>query len=108
LAGNSKKGDQLLSLDGRGRATFIPLAQGKLVIEATAAGKRFYDLDTAQPYNLIQNPLALTALDGAVYYLDSTGQVREQVTAGGVRLFFSDSGIVSETGEFAFLQSYLC
>nr|WP_319423729.1 putative Ig domain-containing protein [Pleurocapsa sp. FMAR1] len=71
------------------------------------AGNRFYDLQTAKPYNPSfpqtpnsPNPYTLTTPENVVYTLDATGNLQEQVTADGTRLIYSDSGILNPaTGE---------
>nr|WP_013334799.1 CARDB domain-containing protein [Gloeothece verrucosa]ADN18050.1 YD repeat protein [Gloeothece verrucosa PCC 7822] len=69
----------------------------------TKALSSFYDLYTGQPYQA--SAYKLTATDGTVYRMDARGRVTEQVTVNGTRLFFSDSGILSSSGEFvSFVQ----
>ncbi|NJO93193.1 MAG: tandem-95 repeat protein [Hydrococcus sp. RM1_1_31] len=65
------------------------------------AGNRFYDLQSAQPYNPVatQKAFSLTAPDGTIYHLNGKGEVIEQVATNGTRLFYSDSGITASTGE---------
>ncbi|BAZ46381.1 DNA/RNA non-specific endonuclease [Chondrocystis sp. NIES-4102] len=67
------------------------------------AGDRFYDLETAKPYNLegrSQEAYTLTASDGTRYEVDSEGKLQEQITSNGTRLIYSDSGILNpDTGE---------
>ncbi|MFM6897469.1 MAG: putative Ig domain-containing protein, partial [Microcystis panniformis] len=73
------------------------------------AGERLYELKTGQPYNLSSHALAgkmpappayiLTAPDGTIYHLDATGKVQAQITPNGVKLTYSDSGIISPSGE---------
>jgi large repetitive protein len=82
---------------------------GSTDILLSKAGERFYDLQTAKPYNpsslassASSAPPAytLTASDGNVYELDSAGNLKEQITSNGTRLIYSDSGILNpETGE---------
>jgi len=85
------------------------------------AGDRFYDLQTAKPYNSefsrreasplgqtpnSASPYALTAPDGTVYNLDSAGNLQSQLTADGTRLIYSDSGILNpDTGEVIGFES---
>ena len=68
------------------------------------AGDRFYDLQTAKPYNLKaevrgqraeDSAYTLTSNDGTVYELDAVGRLIEQTTADGTRLIYSDSGILN-------------
>ena len=67
------------------------------------AGDRFYDLESAKPYNLEaeqDTAYTLTSTDGTVYQLDATGNLQEQITGDGTRLIYSDSGILNpDTGE---------
>ncbi len=64
------------------------------------AGTRFYDLQSAKPYHPTSDQAyRLMASDGTIYYLDGSGQVTEQIMPSGIRLFFSDTGITSSTGE---------
>ena len=79
------------------------------------AGDRFYDLQTARPYNLEAegrgqraegSVYTLTTGDGTVYSLDSTGKLQQQVTSNGTRLIYSDSGILNpDTGEMVRFES---
>ncbi|MEO1005448.1 MAG: tandem-95 repeat protein, partial [Cyanobacteria bacterium J06638_38] len=79
------------------------------------AGDRFYDLQTAQPYNLegrrqkaegrSQEAYTLTATDGTVYRLDVTGKLQE-VISDNTRLIYSDSGILDpDSGEMVRFES---
>ncbi len=68
------------------------------------AGNRLYDLKTAQPYNPASGDwgstqYTLTGPDGTVYDISAQQGVQEEVLPGGVTLTFSDSGIVSSTGQ---------
>ncbi|MBE9012320.1 putative Ig domain-containing protein, partial [Pseudanabaenaceae cyanobacterium LEGE 13415] len=66
------------------------------------AGNRFYDLTSARPYNpasVTGTAYTLTAINGTQYDLDAGGQIREQRTRTGERLFYSASGITSLNGE---------
>lgn len=72
------------------------------------AGERLYELKTGQPYNpttvraqaLHPSPsFTLTAPDGTIYHLDAIGKVQAQITPNGVKLTYSDSGIISPSGE---------
>ena len=70
----------------------------------TLAVTRYYDLETAQPYNPASGGFAgpqytLTGPDGTVYYLNTQNGVQEEVLPGGATLTFSQSGIVSSTGQ---------
>ncbi len=70
----------------------------------TLAGDRVYDLETGSPYNPASglfegHAYTLTGTDGTQYHLNAEGDLRERVTPTGDALFFSDSGIVSPTGE---------
>jgi YD repeat-containing protein/VCBS repeat-containing protein len=72
--------------------------------QLTLAGSRLFDLKTGRPYNpasgAFQGPeYTLTAPDGTVYDLSTARGVQEQITPAGARLFFSDSGITSSTGD---------
>ncbi|MEM9272984.1 MAG: CARDB domain-containing protein, partial [Cyanobacteria bacterium P01_F01_bin.143] len=83
----------------------------------SVARGRYYDLQTARPYNpnvetlhatSLQGNFAytLTAPDGTVYKLDANGSVVEQITVDGTRLIYSDSGILNpETGEMVSFES---
>jgi YD repeat-containing protein len=67
------------------------------------ASDRFYEINSGQPYNPANPALrgtayTLTAANGTIYKLDGRGRITEQIT-DGKRLFFSDSGIISSTGE---------
>ncbi len=77
------------------------------------AGGKFYDLETAIPYNpsiplplspfpfppSSPTPYTLTALDGTKYELDAQRGLVGQIAANGTKLIYSDSGIVAATGE---------
>ena len=70
----------------------------------TKTGDRFYDLKTGNPYNPAsgfsgQLEYQLTAADGTVYELSTAKGLLAQVTADGVRLTYSDGGIISDSGE---------
>ena len=79
------------------------------------AGNRFYDLQTAKPYNLGSEvrgqgsgnaAYTLTASDGTAYQLNATGELQEQITSDGTRLIYSDSGILNpDTGETVRFES---
>jgi hypothetical protein len=63
----------------------------------------FFDLRTARAYNpasgLFQGPeYTLTGPDGMSYQLSTKHGLEEEIRPGGVRLVYSDSGIVSSTG----------
>ena len=63
----------------------------------------FYQLGTGLPYNLSTgffsgSDYTLIAPDGTRYGYDSLDGLREIVSASGVRLVFSDSGIVAPSG----------
>ncbi len=67
-------------------------------------GARYYDSVTGQPYNpagvaVDVDAYTLTAPDGSQLALDGQGRVTEQRYESGDRLFFSDSGITSSSGE---------
>jgi len=78
------------------------------------AGERLYELKTGQPYNPTTvgaqalHPVpsfTLTAPDGTIYHLDATGKVQAQIAANRVKLTYSDSGIISPSGELvSFIQ----
>src|SRR5262249_35644706 len=70
----------------------------------TLAVDRLYDLRTAQPYNPASGAFGtreytLTAPDGTLYYLSTLRGVEEEVLPGGTQLIFSDTGIVSSSGD---------
>jgi YD repeat-containing protein len=74
------------------------------------AGDRFYDLQTAKPYNpsalSASSAYTLTDSDGTVYQLNAEGVLQEQVTSNGTRLIYSDSGILNpESGEMVRFES---
>lgn len=67
-------------------------------------GERFFDLASARPYNPASGAFegadyTLIAADGTRYDLSATEGLQRQQTTSGVSLFYSDSGIVSSTGE---------
>ncbi|MHB8956711.1 MAG: putative Ig domain-containing protein [Pirellulaceae bacterium] len=68
------------------------------------AGGRFHDYESGQPYHP-QNPFfdgpdyTLVALDGARYEIDTLRGVVAQIASTGERLLYSDSGIITSTGE---------
>ncbi len=70
----------------------------------TLVGNRLYDLSSGRAYHPA-SPLfhgaeyTLTAPDGTVYHLSGARGVEEEILPNGNRLTFSDSGIVSSTGE---------
>ena len=73
-------------------------------VNLTRVGDRFFDLETARPYNPANAGFdgfaySLTAADGTTYHLDAQGTVQEQITPAGDRFFFSSSGITSASGE---------
>ncbi len=64
----------------------------------------FYDLKTARPYHPASGlfgewDYSLTATDGTTYRVDSTHGIEETVLPNGNHLYWSDSGVVSSTGE---------
>src|SRR5262249_41645096 len=70
----------------------------------SVAGVRLYDLKTARPYNPAGPAFegaayTLIGPDGTVYQLNAAGEVQQQVTPQGLRLFFSDSGITAPNGD---------
>jgi large repetitive protein len=72
--------------------------------QLTMGGNRLYDLTTARPYNPASGwyegaEFTLTAANGTRYEISGKDGVKTQVNPNGTRLFFSDSGIVSSTGE---------
>jgi YD repeat-containing protein len=72
--------------------------------QLTMGGNRLYDLTTAQPYNPASGwyegaEFTLVAANGTRYEISSKDGVKAQVNPNGSRLYFSDSGIVSSTGE---------
>jgi YD repeat-containing protein len=70
----------------------------------TKSGARYYESSTGLPYNPAQAALSeiaytLTSPDGTIFRIDADrGIVEQEFTDGGV-LFFSDSGVVSSTGQ---------
>ncbi|MBF2017367.1 MAG: putative Ig domain-containing protein [Rivularia sp. T60_A2020_040] len=70
----------------------------------TLAGNRLYQLNTGIAYNPESGDFegasfTLSAADGTKYLIDSKKGITEQVTANGISLVYSDSGITSSTGE---------
>ena len=68
------------------------------------AGDRYYDLQTAKPYNLEGEATAvyqLTNPDGTIYHLDINGKVTKQTSIDSdVTLIYTDNGILNpDTGE---------
>lgn len=67
----------------------------------TKAGARFYDLDTALPYNINSNSeFILHNSEFSSYYLDGEGKLDKQILPDNNSLIYSDSGIISSNGEY--------
>ena len=69
-----------------------------------SAGGKFYELTSGIAYNPASSSFngteyTLTAVDGTKYLLDSTQGLVGQIATNGTRLIYSDSGIISTTGE---------
>ncbi|MCU0915393.1 MAG: tandem-95 repeat protein [Planctomycetes bacterium] len=69
----------------------------------TRAGARYYEFGTGQAYNPASSVYAdadyiLTGPDGTRYLIDSTRGIFEEQRSGGKRLYYSDSGVVSNGG----------
>ena len=70
----------------------------------TSAGGKFYELTSGVAYNPASNSFngteyTLTAIDRTKYLLDSTQGLVGQIAPNGTKLIYSDSGIISTTGE---------
>ena len=64
----------------------------------------FYDLQTARPYNPASGQFSgaeytLTAPDGTIYHLNAADGVQEQILTNDTHLYWSDTGLVSSTGQ---------